>query len=161
MEEVVQIRVNFSLQTFEYFKDYNLGEVADYLLSTLEYLSLPDYGGKRDVVRDVTVTNQEYIHLRNTLGSKSHKLSLSRLFEYAYNIDILASPLFSPRPQVMRSNQSLAQALRRAYNALDAAVKYLNGSPYEHYEQIIKGLRQTTGTIEREVRGGVNEDTEK
>ena len=84
------IRVNMSEEVADYYAGYNLDYIVDVLLKEVDFMNLPKYSGKREVIRDVDVQNDLYKTLYNTLGPRSNKVSLSRLLEYGYNIDVIS-----------------------------------------------------------------------
>lgn len=117
------VNVNMSREVYEYFKEYDLSLVADTLLEMYDFTNLPQKQGSRDVERKVNVSNETYINLYNTLGPRSKKISLGRLFEFAYNMDVLSLPRFETM-KTKGSNNPTLSLLDKAYRALLTAQKY-------------------------------------
>lgn len=120
------VSVNMSNEVYEYFKGHDLSRVADTMLEIYDITNLPQISMPRGKEVRVNVSNEYYIDLYNTLGPRSKKVSLGRLFEFGYNMDVLALPRF----EVMRvtdkdyTDNPVPSLLDRAYKALLAAQKY-------------------------------------
>ena len=117
------ISVNLSKQVYEYFKGYDLSQVTDKLLDMYDFTSLPPITGERYKEVRINVTNELYLDLYERYGARSKKVSLSRLLEFAYTMDVLALPRF----QVMRDQElenPVPDLLEKAYRILCEARKY-------------------------------------
>lgn len=114
------VNVNFSREVYEYFKEYDLSQVANTLLDMYDFTNLPSTEGKRYTERRLCISNQEFITLYNTLGPRNKKVSLARLFEFAYNMDVLSLPRF----ETLRNNTK-NDPLYKAITALDKAYRAL------------------------------------
>jgi len=119
----MNVSLNMSLEVFMYFKDYDMSELADTLLDMYDFTNLPATSGIRDKEIRVNVTNEAYISLYNTLGARSKKVSLGRLFEFAYNMDVLSLERFEILKKQSTDNPSNT-LLNRAYKALLEAQKF-------------------------------------
>lgn len=119
----MNVSLNMSLEVFMYFKDYDMSELADTLLDMYDFTNLPATSGIRDKEIRVNVTNEAYILLYNTLGARSKKVSLGRLFEFAYNMDVLSLERFEILKK-QNTDNPLKTLLNRAYKALLEAQKF-------------------------------------
>lgn len=117
------VNVNMTKKVYDYFKRYDLSKVADTLLEMYDFTNLPQISGKREVERKVNVTNEMYISLYNTLGPRSKKISLGRLFEFGYNMDVLSLPRFDEMRVETRENPAYS-LLDKAYRLLLSAKQY-------------------------------------
>lgn len=118
------VNVNMSREVYDYFKGHDLSKVADALLEMYDFTNLPQRTGPREKEVKVNISNEYYISLYNTLGPRSKKISLGRLFEFAYNMDVLALPRFeSMRVEDQHDNPTYS-LVDRAYRALLTAQKY-------------------------------------
>lgn len=118
------VNVNMSREVYDYFKGHDLSKVADALLEIYDFTNLPQRVGPREKEVKVNISNEYYISLYNTLGPRSKKISLGRLFEFAYNMDVLALPRFeSMRAEDQHDNPTYS-LVDRAYRALLTAQKY-------------------------------------
>ncbi len=118
------VNVNMSREVYDYFKGHDLSKVADALLEMYDFTNLPQRVGPREKEVKVNISNEYYISLYNTLGPRSKKISLGRLFEFAYNMDVLALPRFeSMRAEDQHDNPTYS-LVDRAYRALLTAQKY-------------------------------------
>ena len=89
------VNVNFSREVYEYFKGHDLNQVANTLLDMYDFTNLPPTEGKRYTEKKLDITNEAFISLYKTLGPRNKKVSLARLFEFAYNMDVLTLPRFA------------------------------------------------------------------
>ena len=112
-----------SREVYEYFKGHDLSQVADTLLEMYDFTNLPQIQGSREVERKVNVSNEAYISLYNALGPRSKKISLGRLFEFAYNMDVLSLPRFVNMKITVKDNPTLT-LVDKAYKSLLTAQKY-------------------------------------
>lgn len=117
------VNVNMSREVYDYFKGHDLSLVADTLLEMYDFTNLPQRQGPREVERKVNVSNESYIHLYNTLGARSKKLSLGRLFEFGYNMDVLSLPRFNTM-RVYEKDDPTLSLVTKAYTSLLMAQKY-------------------------------------
>ena len=118
------VNVNMSREVYDYFKGHDLSKVADALLEMYDFTNLPQRTGPREKEIKVNISNEYYISLYNTLGPRSKKISIGRLFEFAYNMDVLALPRFeSMRAEDQHDNPTYS-LIDRAYRALLTAQKY-------------------------------------
>lgn len=121
---MIVVNANLSREVYEYFDGYDLSLVADKLMDMYDFTNLPQISSERYKECKIEVTNELYISLYNTLGPRSKKLSLGRLFEFAYNTDVLALPRFQEmKLEKTKRNPALAH-LDRAYKALLDARKH-------------------------------------
>ena len=138
------VNVNMSREVYDYFKGHDLSKVADALLEMYDFTNLPQRTGPREKEVKVNISNEYYISLYNTLGPRSKKISLGRLFEFAYNMDVLALPRFeSMRAEDQHDNPTYS-LVDRAYRALLTAqnsdktpeLRQLTKLVYEYREAI-------------------------
>jgi hypothetical protein len=113
-----------SREVYDYFKGHDLSKVADALLEMYDFTNLPQRVGPREKEIKVNVSNEYYISLYNTLGPRSKKLSLGRLFEFAYNMDVLALSRFESMRAEDQNDNPTYSLVDRAYRALLAAQKH-------------------------------------
>lgn len=118
------ISVNMSLEVYNYFKEYDLSQIADTLLEMYDFTNLPQKSGPREKECRINVSNEYYISLYKSLGPRSKKVSLSRLFEFAYNMDVLALPRFESMHNPDQSDDPTYSQINKAYKALLVAQKY-------------------------------------
>lgn len=118
------VNVNMSREVYDYFKGHDLSKVADALLEMYDFTNLPQRVGPREKEIKVNVSNEYYISLYNTLGPRSKKLSLGRLFEFAYNMDVLALSRFESMRAEDQNDNPTYSLVDRAYRALLAAQKH-------------------------------------
>ena len=118
------VNVNMSREVYDYFKGHDLSKVADALLEMYDFTNLPQRVGPREKEIKVNVSNEYYISLYNTLGPRSKKLSLGRLFEFAYNMDVLALQRFESMRAEDQNDNPTYSLVDRAYRALLAAQKH-------------------------------------
>lgn len=118
------VNVNMSRKVYDYFKGHDFSKVADALLELYDFTNLPQRIGPREKEIKVNVSNEYYISLYNTLGPRSKKLSLGRLFEFAYNMDVLALPRFESMRAEDQTDNPTYSLVDRAYRALLAAQKH-------------------------------------
>lgn len=118
------VNVNMSREVYDYFKGHDLSKVADALLEVYDFTNLPQRVGPREEEIKVNVSNEYYISLYNTLGPRSKKLSLGRLFEFAYNMDVLALSRFESMRAEDQNDNPTYSLVDRAYRALLAAQKH-------------------------------------
>lgn len=143
----VVVNVNMSREVVDYFNGYNLSQVADTLLEMYDFTNLPAVQGVRYAEKPVTVTNETFVDLYTTLGPRNKKVSLARLFEFAYNMDVLSMPRFED----MRGETSIVSPvytlLDRAYRLLlqaqktddSAELKVITDAVYS-YKEVIKDV---------------------
>lgn len=118
------VNVNMSREVYDYFKGHDLSKVADALLEMYDFTNLPQRVGPREKEIKVNVSNEYYISLYNTLGPRSKKLSLGRLFEFAHNMDVLALSRFESMRAEDQNDNPTYSLVDRAYRALLAAQKH-------------------------------------
>ena len=123
------VNVNMSREVYEYFKDYDLSDVANCLLEQYDFTVMPPTSGQRDVERKVNITDPVYIRLYRAVGPRSKKVSLARLFEFAYHADVLSNPNFAVKPTKHQDDPT--------YNLINSAYHYLlRAKKYNDHEQI-------------------------
>lgn len=135
------VNVNMSFDVYNYFKNYDLSRVADTLLEMYDFTNLPQIVGKREKEIKVNVSNEAFLHLYNTLGPRSKKVSLGRLFEYAYSMEVLSLQRF----QMMRletHDDPTYSLVDRAYKTLLMAQKYNNSEPLQEITQLVYNYRE-------------------
>lgn len=118
------VTVNMSREVYEYYKNYDLSQIADTLLDMYDFTTLPPITGKPEVQRSVDVENEAYIALYNTVGPRSKKCSLGRLLEFGYTMDVLAMPRFEKMRVNTKIYNPVPALLDRAYKALLEARKH-------------------------------------
>lgn len=130
------VNVNMSRAVYEYFKNYDLSQVVNTLLEMYDFTNLPQVLGKRDVERKVNVSNETYISLYETLGPRNKKVSLGRLLEFAYNMDVLALPRFDSM-LITKEDNPTASLVDRAYKALITAQKYDDSKELKQITELV------------------------
>lgn len=121
------VTVNLSKEVSDYFRGYNLDKVADTLLDMYDITNLPPCTLKRYTDKKINVTNELFIQLYESLGARNKKVSLGRLFEFAYNMDVLSMSRFNElREQDTSIDDPVPKLLSRAYRALSDACRYDN-----------------------------------
>ena len=118
------VNVNMSREVYDYFKGHDLSKVTDALLEMYDFTNLPQRVGPREKEIKVNVSNEYYISLYKTLGPRSKKISLGRLFEFAYNMDVLSLSRFESMRVEDQNDNPTYSLVDRAYRALLAAQKH-------------------------------------
>ena len=119
------INANLSMEAYEYFRGHDMSEVANTLLEMYDFTNLPPIQGGRGKEVKLNITNEYYLSLYVSHGARSKKVSLGRLFEFAYNMDVLAMPRFEQMKVHADEIKSPVYSLvDRAYRALNQAQKY-------------------------------------
>ena len=114
---------NMSKDVYEYFKEYDMSDVANTLLDMFDFTNLPATSGERYKEVRLDIKNEYYISLYQKVGARSKLVSLARLFEYAYNIDVLSLDRFKIF-KVEAQDFPEVLYLHRAYKALKDAQLY-------------------------------------
>lgn len=135
------VNVNMSREVFEYFKEYDLSQVADTLLEMYDFTNLPQISGPREIERKVNVSNEMYISLYNTFGPRSKKISLGRLFAFGYEMDVLRLERFRNMKIDVYNNPTLT-LVDRAYRSLLDAQKYDKSAELKEVTQIVYAYRE-------------------
>ena len=135
------VNVNMSREVYDYFKGHDLSSVADVLMEMYDFTNLPPVTGKREIERKVNVSNEMFISLYETLGPRSKKLSLGRLFEFAYNMDVLALPRFESM-RVEEKDDPTYSLVDRAYRALLMAQKYDKSPELKELVNLVYNYRE-------------------
>ena len=120
----VIVSVNMSREVADYFREYDLSQVANTLLEMYDFTNLPPVQGKRYAEKQVTISNEAFIDLYTTLGPRNKKVSLARLFEFGYNMDVLEMPRFEEMRVFTAPVSPVYSLVDRAYRALLQATKY-------------------------------------
>ena len=136
------VNVNMSREVYGYFKGHNLSKIADALLEMYDFTNLPQRVGPREKEVRLNVSNEYYISLYKTLGPRSKKLSLGRLFEFAYNMDVLALPRFESMRAEDQNDNPTYSLVDRAYRALLAAQKYDNTPELKELTRLVYEYRE-------------------
>lgn len=144
------VSANLSQEVYHYFKDYNLSDVANALLAKYDFTCLPPTSGKRYKEIRVNITDPVYISLYGTVGPHSKKVSLGRLFEFAYYMDVLSSPDFSVEP-TKNEDSPVPQLLNKAYRALLEAQQYTDNLIIKELTKMINDLKTV---FDNEKQGG-------
>lgn len=137
----MRIHVNLSQKTYEYFEGCDLSAIVDTLLEMYDFTHLPPISGKRYKEVTVDVNNQNYIDLYNTLGPRSKLVSLSRLFEFAAETDVLSLDRFKVF-KVERHDDPTFSLIDRAYRTLLTAKKYDESEDLEYLIKLVYTYRQ-------------------
>jgi len=132
------VSVNMSQEVYDYFKKYDLSDVANNLLEQYDFTCLPEMSGKREKEVRVNITNPVYIQLYNTVGPRSKKVSLGRLFEFGYSMDILSTLDIKPTEDI---DNPLPALMEKAYRALLEAQKYTDDPNIKEVTDIVRRLK--------------------
>lgn len=117
------VNVNMSDEVYEYFRGYDLAGVAETLLEMYDWTALPPTSGHRDKEVRINITNPTYLAMYETVGPRSKKVSLGRLFEFAYQTEVLSLDRFKIF-QIDTKDDPTPNLVARAYKALLEAQKY-------------------------------------
>ena len=134
------VNVNMSQEVFDYFRNYDKSQVANTLLEMYDFTNLPPVEGIRARECKVTIENEMFISLYNTLGPRNKKVSLARLFEFAYNMDVLSLPRFNEM-QIVLQEKPTYTLVDRAYKALLLAQKYDSSNELKQITNIVYDYR--------------------
>lgn len=137
------VNVNMSKDVYEYFKGHDLSRVADTLMEMYDFTNLPPVSGPREIERRVNVSNETYISLYESLGPRNKKVSLARLFEFAYNMDVLSMPRFEAM-RVTKVSNPTRTLVDRAYRALLEAQRYDNSIELKEITNLVYAYREVT-----------------
>lgn len=147
------VSVNLSKEVYEYFREYDLSQVVDKLLEMYDFTNLPPITGTRYKEVKVNITNTVYIETYNMLGARSKKVSLGRLFEFAYNMDVLALPRFQAMRDITLEDPTDG-LLQRAYKALLDARKYDESSELKDITQLVRAYISYRKKLREEIHDG-------
>lgn len=139
----IVVNVNMSIEVAEYFKDHDLSQVANTLLEMYDFTNLPQVQTKRAREYKVTIENEAYISLYNSLGPRNKKVSLGRLFEFAYNMDVLSMPRFE-EARIFTKTSPVHSLVDRAYRALLQAQKYDASEELRQITNLVYEYREVT-----------------
>lgn len=137
----MRVSFNMSREVYEYFKDYDLSEVAETLLEMYDFTDLPPTSGRRDVERTINISNKFYIEQYQLFGPRSHKVSLGRLFEFAFNMNVLDLPRF----EIFKTNtvdDPVPALLDKAYRSLLAAEKHDTSNELKQITNIVYSYKE-------------------
>ena len=143
------INVNMSHEVYDYFKGHDLSKVADALLEMYDFTNLPQRTGPREKEVRINISNEYYISLYNTLGPRSKKISLGRLFEFAYNMDVLALSRFDAMRDTDQRDDPTPSLIDRAYRALLTAQKYDQSEALRELTLLVYEYREVVNDNER------------
>lgn len=144
------VNVNMSIDVYNYFKDYDFSAVANTLLEMYDFTTLPPTSGERGKEIKINVSNETYISLYNVFGPRSKKVSLGRLFEFAYNMDVLSLERFKIF-KVEVVNSPVAPLIDRAYRALLQAQKYDNSEELKQITSIVYDYKKVVKENDKHV----------
>lgn len=136
------VSVNMSREVYEYYKDYDLSAVVDTMLEIFDITVLPPVVGRREVERQVNVSDPAYIDLYNTLGPRNKKVSLARLLEFGYNTQVLSYERFNNMKLDRKPDNPTHRLIDRAYRALLNAQKYDNSVELKTITSLVYDYRE-------------------
>ena len=136
------VSVNMSREVYEYYKGYDLSTVVDTLLEIYAITNLPPMVGKREVERRVNVSNPMYIEMYNRLGASNKKVSLGRLLEFAYNMQVLSLSRFDKMKIDVKPDNPTHSLVDRAYRALLQAQKYDTSNELREITNLVYNYRE-------------------
>ena len=136
------VSVNMSREVYEYYKGYDLSTVVDTLLEIYDITNLPPMVGKREVERRVNVSNPMYIEMYNRLGARNKKVSLGRLLEFAYNMQVLSLSRFDKMKIDVKPDNPTHSLVDRAYRALLQAQKYDSSDELREITNLVYNYRE-------------------
>lgn len=123
----MRVTFNINREVADYFKDCNLDHLVHNLLDHYDIENLPQMSPSTDrVQREVTVTHPLYITLYKAFGPRSKKVSLGRLLEFAYNMDILTSNPDICKRREPKEDNALENAIKRFRKNLRELVELSN-----------------------------------
>jgi hypothetical protein len=131
-----------SNEVYNYYKGHDLSKVVDALLEMYDFTNLPQRIGPREKECKINVSNEYYISLYETLGARSKKLSLGRLLEFGYNMDVLSLPRFETM-KVEQTSDPTYTLIDRAYRALLSAQKYDKSLELKELTKLIYNYRES------------------
>lgn len=137
----MRVSFNMSREVYDYFKDYDLSEIAETLLEMYDFTDLPPTSGRREIERTINVSNEFYIEQYRLFGPRSHKVSLGRLFEFAFNMNVLELPRF----EIFKTNKvddPVPALLDKAYRSLLAATKHDTSSELKQVTKIVYSYKE-------------------
>lgn len=152
---MIEVCANVSGEVAEYYKGYDVNQVANALLEIFEFDNLPPMSGKREVEYRVIINNAFYENMYKTYGPRSKKVSLGRLFEFGMNMDVLKSEQFKAFKDENYVPPDLGRVyLNNAYATLKKAQRYCQD---KKLKDIVEVLRLYIFTKEDTIEG-VNEN---
>ena len=138
----ITVAANMSREVYDYYKDYDLSAVANTLMEMYDFTNLPPISGPREIERVINVSNDMYISLYNSLGPRSKKLSLGRLFEFGYNMNVLSLSRFDNMRVTIEEGSPVYSLVDRAYRALLNAQKYDNSNELKEITNLVYSYRE-------------------
>lgn len=140
------VNANLSREVYEYYKGHDLSKVADTLLEMYDFTNLPQCTTKIDSLQRkecrLNISNEYYISLYNTFGPRSKKLSLGRLFEFGYNMDVLSLSRFESIRVENQNDDPTYSLVDRAYRALLTAQKYNDSEELRELTRLVYDYRE-------------------
>ena len=140
------VNANLSREVYEYYKGHDLSKVADTLLEMYDFTNLPQCTTKIDSLQRkecrLNISNEYYISLYNTFGPRSKKLSLGRLFEFGYNMDVLSLSRFESMRVENQNDDPTYSLVDRAYRALLTAQKYNDSEELRELTRLVYDYRE-------------------
>lgn len=94
----MKVCANVNKDVANYYKDYDLSEVIDILLSMYDITTMPAVDKSNESGRiqlQIDIINEEYLNLYKLYGPRSTKISLARLLDFGYNMLILDNEIFN------------------------------------------------------------------
>lgn len=127
----MRVAANMSKDVAEYYEGYNLDEIVNEMLCRYDITTLPSTsmrrGGQR-VERVIDVTNEDFIVMKEHMPSRTKLLSLGRLLEYGYNIDILTNDDFMQHVSLSQKEKkqvTYIEHIDKAISHIEKAVSLL------------------------------------
>lgn len=136
------VNVNMSREVYNYFKGHDMSKVADALLEMYDFTNLPQKTGPREKEVRLNVSNEYYISLYNSLGPRSKKISLGRLFEFAYTMDVLSLPRFEAMRNEQVNDNPTPALIDKAYKSLLLAQKYDDSQELKQLTNLVYNYRE-------------------
>lgn len=133
------VSVNLSQEVYDYYKDYDLSDIANALLKQYDFTCLPAKTGGRDKEIRVNVTDPTYIQLYKVVGPRSKKVSLARLFEFGYNMDALCCLDIKP---TKNEDNPFPTLMEKVYRTLLEAQKYTDNPCIKDMIEIARLLKK-------------------
>lgn len=137
------INVMISEEVYTYFAPYDLSKITDLLIDMYEIETLPQIATPTTKQVRLDITNPLYILLYNTFGPRSKKVSIGRLLDFAYNLDIL-----SLKPELATFTREYSEptpitADTHIAKAIEHLVKAMRIEPREIIKIVLEALNET------------------
>jgi len=137
----MKITFNVTQEVYDYFSCYDMTQLVDNLLDIYDFTTLPEASPNKTKQVRCEVHNLTYIAMYNAVGPRSKKVSLARLLEFAFNMDICNNPDFTLLP-IKDKHNPVKALITKAYNLLVEAAKQDNSTDLNYAMRHLLALKE-------------------